>query len=173
VSTTRGKRATEPRPYARTGLHTLKAKLKLRGLNSIDRRSAGARELFGWRSELVADLGGEAELSAAKRTLVDAAARTWLYVGCVDAYLLEQRSLVNLRRRSLLPVVRERQALVDSLARILGQLGLERQARKVPDLSAYLRDRYKDEAPSSPPPSAPPPSSSPTPPTEEASAWKM
>lgn len=134
--------ATERRPYARTGLNALKARVKVKGLAAIDRRTAGAQELIAWRDQLVADLGGEDDLTAAKRALIDAAARTWLYVSCIDAFLLEQRCLVNRRRRCLLPVVRERQQLVDSLARVLGQLGLERRTRKIPDLQEYVRERY-------------------------------
>lgn len=56
----------------------------------------------------------------------------------IDAWLLVQPSLVNLRRRALLPVVRERQQLADALARYLGQLGLERRGKPVPDLASYL-----------------------------------
>jgi hypothetical protein len=36
---------------------------------------------------------------------------------------------VNVRKRSLIPVVLQRQALADGLARYLGQLGLERRAK--------------------------------------------
>jgi hypothetical protein len=32
--------------------------------------------------------------------------------------------------------------MADSLARILGQLGLERRAKKAPDLTTYLAERY-------------------------------
>jgi hypothetical protein len=46
--------------------------------------------------------------------------------------------LVNARKRTLLPVVRERQALADALARYLAQLGLERRAKPVADLATYL-----------------------------------
>lgn len=132
----------ERRAYSRTGLNALKARVKVHGLQAVDRRTAGARELLAWRTQLIADLGGQDALTAAQGALVDMAARTWLYIGSVDLWLLEQRSLVNLRRRSLLPVVRERQQLVDSLARLLTTLGLERRARKVPDLREYVEARY-------------------------------
>lgn len=45
----------------------------------------------------------------------------------VRAWILEHGSLVNARRWSGHPVVRERQQLVDSLARLLSLLGLERR----------------------------------------------
>ena len=139
---------TERRAYSRTGLNALKARVKIRGLQAIDRRTAGAQELLAWRGQLIADLGGQEALTAAQGALVDAATRTWLYVSSVDAWILEQRSLVNARRRVLLPVVRERQQLVDSLARILTTLGLERRAQKVPALAEYLRENYgSKEAP--------------------------
>ena len=38
-------------------------------------------------------------------------------------------SLINKRKKSLLPVVKERQALADGLARYLAQLGLGRVAK--------------------------------------------
>ena len=51
----------------RTGLNALKARVKVRGLAAIDRRTTAARALLDWRQELVADLGGEAKVSAAQR----------------------------------------------------------------------------------------------------------
>lgn len=133
---------TPPRPYSRHGLRALKARVKVRGLDAIDRRTVAARALLDWRKDLLQDLGGEAAVSAAQLALVEAATRTRLYVDHLDAYLLEQRSLVNAKRRAVLPVVKERQALVDSLARLLHQLGLERRARPAPSLAEYLASRY-------------------------------
>ena len=94
-----------------------------------------------------------------QHALVEAAVRTPLYVDHLDAWILEHGSLVNARRRSVHPVVRERQQLVDSLARLLGLLGLERRQPKAVDLTAYLRERYGPTEPgsgtSSPSPAAP------------------
>src|SRR5262249_57125715 len=126
----------------RHGLNGLKARVKVRGLQAIDQRTAAAQALLGWRRDLVEDLGGEAVVSAQQRALVEAAVRTRLYVDSLDAWILEHGSLVNARRRALHPVVRERQQLVDSLARLLGLLGLERRQPKAVDLSTYLNDRY-------------------------------
>ena len=42
------------------------------------------------------------------------------------AWLLTQPTLINKRKKSLLPVVLQRQTLADGLARYLAQLGLER-----------------------------------------------
>jgi hypothetical protein len=134
--------AMESRPAAakrtRTGLNALRTRVRVRGLQSIDRRTAAARALLGWRDDLIGALGGEDAVSPQQRVLVDLAVRTKLYVDAVDAWIVEQPSLVLARKRSILPVVRERQALADSLARLLGQLGLERRLKEVPTLRAYL-----------------------------------
>jgi hypothetical protein len=149
------RREKERRPYSRTGIHTLKRRVKVRGLMAIDKRTKGAQELLDWRAQLYADLGGEAEVTAAQRALIESAARTLLFIGTVDAWLLEQPTLVNRRNRAVWPALRERQQLVDSLTRILGVLGLERRAKKVPDLETYLRHRYGGDASSDPPSPAP------------------
>jgi hypothetical protein len=145
------------RPYSRHGLNALKARVKVRGLAAIDQRTAEARALLDWREELLADLGGAAAVTAAQLALVDLAARTRLYVDHLDAYLLDQPcGLVNKRRRAVYPVLRERQGLVDSLARLLGQLGLERRQREAPSLSEYVAKKYggksagPDESPPNP-----------------------
>lgn len=62
-------------------------------------------------------------MSPQQRDLVDLAARTKLYVDAIDAWIVGRPSLVLARKRSILPVVRERQALADPLARLLGKLG--------------------------------------------------
>lgn len=114
------------------------AKVKVRGLAVIDRRTLPAQALLQWRKELLADLGGEENLSAQKLALVEMIVRGRLFIDHLDAYLLSQESLVNKRssRRC-----RERQALTDSLARLLGQLGLERQAKPMPSLSEYISSK--------------------------------
>ena len=137
-------RVNPPPSYSRHGLHVLKVVVKARGFGSIDGRTAAARALLSFRAELITALGGEAELSPQQRKLVDLAARASLYVDHVDAWLTEQRSLVNHRNRTLLPALVQRQALAEHLAKLLDRLGLERRTQKVPDLHDYLRDKYRD-----------------------------
>jgi hypothetical protein len=107
-------------------------------LVTLDRRSVAARALLEWRSELIAALGGIEHVSPQQIALVELATRTRLYVDHLDAFLMEQRSLVNAKRKTVLPVLRERQQLADSLARLLIQLGLERQVKTL-DLAQALR----------------------------------
>jgi hypothetical protein len=92
-----------------------------------------------FRRELLADLGGLATVSASQAALVEMAARTRLYVDHVDAHLLEQTSLIT-RKGRLKPLVEQR--LADSLARLLGLLGLERRQPPAPSLAEYVAEKY-------------------------------
>lgn len=123
------------------------ARIRLRGFRAIDRRSAGAREALAFRQELVAALGGASDLSPQRKRLIDLAVRSSLLVDHVDAYLFEQRSLVNARTKTLLPVLVQRQMLADHLVRVLDKLGLDRVPQKVTDLSTYVRERYGPDTP--------------------------
>jgi len=129
------------RTYTRHGLNALKARVKVRGLGAIDRRTAAAQALLAWRRELVADLGGEDSISAQQRALVELAARTRLYVDSLDAWIMEQPSLVNARKRAVHPILLQRQQLADALARYMTQLGLECRVKEVRDLRTYLAEQ--------------------------------
>lgn len=134
------------RAYSRHGLNAVKARVKVRGLAAIDLRTSAGRALVEWKRELIADLGGDDAVSAQRLALVDVIVRTKLYVDSLDAWLMEQPSLVLARKRAVLPVLRERQQLADSLARMLGQLGLDRRAKPGPSLREYIeaKDRERD-----------------------------
>lgn len=113
-----------PRKYSKHGLTTLKHAVNSIGNRLIDRRTMTGRALAQWRSDLIADLGGE--VSAQQSALIDLAVKSKLLLDSIDAWLLTQRSLINHRRKAVLPVVRERQALADGLARYLSMLGLQK-----------------------------------------------
>jgi hypothetical protein len=131
-----------PRPYSRHGLNAPMARIKLRGFSTIDRRTAAAREQLALRCELANALGGETDLSPQRRKLVDMAARASLLLDHVDAWLFQQRSLVNARAKTLLPILVQRQALADHLTRLLDKLGLDRVPQKITDLASYVEQRY-------------------------------
>ena len=113
----------------KTGLRALKTLVEMRGLRAIDQRTLAGRALVEWKEALVNALGGPDQISPQRAALIDLIVRTRLYVDCVDRFLLSQESIVDKRKRSVLPAVRERQTLCDSLARLLGQLGLSRVER--------------------------------------------
>jgi hypothetical protein len=130
-----------PRPYHKHGAFALKRAVRVLGSRTIDRRTRVGRALAAWCAELAADLGGSAALSTAQRALIEQAATTRLILDSIDGWLTTQPSLIDRRKRALLPVVRERQGLADALVRYLTALGLERRTRNVEDLESYLRDR--------------------------------
>jgi hypothetical protein len=140
--------------------------VKVRGLGAIDKRTAVARGLLAWRSELIGDLGGADGVSAQKRALLDLACQTKLLLDSVDAWLLEQPTLINARRRAVLPVVLQRQQLADALARYLQVLGLERRTPSRPALVEYVANRYSRTPPVAPASSVRTPSGGPSPASE-------
>lgn len=134
------------RSYSRHGLNQLKARVMVRGLSAIDKRTAAAQALLAWRKELFTDLGGEDACSAQQKALVEVATRTRLYVESLDAWIMSQKTLVNHKRKAVLPVVLQRQTLADALARYMTQLGLERREKPVKSLPEYLADLAAEEA---------------------------
>ena len=142
---------TRPRPtrtYSTHGLTTLKRAIHTLGGRVIDRRTQLGKALARWRADLLQDLGGAETVSTQERAVVDLAVKTKLLLDSVDAWLLTQPSLVNARKRSLLPVVLQRQQLADALARYMTQIGLKRRAKPVPALGDYLARRYGEDRPS-------------------------
>ena len=94
--------------------------------------------------ELVADLGGKDAVSSQQGVILDLAVRTKLMLDSIDAWLLTRPSLVNKSKGILFPVVTQRQALADSLAKYMGMLGLERRTKLPMDLPSYLEKKYGD-----------------------------
>jgi hypothetical protein len=145
--TTPVQRRKKPRgTTTQPGYWAAKRALQRFGDHVIDGRSRVSRVLDEFRDELLRDLGGREAVSQQERVIVDLAVRTHLLVTSIDNYLLSLGSLVNRRKRALWPVVRERVALADSLARYMGQLGLERREKPIPDLKDYLHENYNDKS---------------------------
>jgi len=114
----------------RTGLLALKAKVMLRGLAVVNRRTKAARDVVKWRAELVAELGGEPGLTAARLTRIETLVRTKLLLEHLDAQLLEYDTLFSRKRGTLRPQVKailtERNRMADALERGLAALGATR-----------------------------------------------
>jgi hypothetical protein len=138
------------RSYTRHGLTAPMVRIKLAGFSAIDRRTAAARATLAFKHELIAALGGEAQLSPQRRKLIDMVARASLLLDHVDAWLFQQRSLVNARAKTLLPVLVQRQAIADHLTRLLDKLGLDRHGPTSVRQSAVviLPDNGRDRLPS-------------------------
>jgi hypothetical protein len=162
-------RPGRPRPYRKHGAFALKRAVRTLGSRTIDRRTRVGRALAAWCADLARDLGGADALSTAQRALIEQAATTRLILDSIDGWLATQPSLIDRRKRALLPVVRERQSLADALVRYLTALGLERKARDVTDLASYLAARPTTSPATAPPPAeAAGPGAEPAPPERPA-----
>jgi hypothetical protein len=113
----------------------LKASVEKLGTRLIDWRYRVGRELAKWQAELIADLGGPQELSTQKRVIIDLCLRSKLLIDSIDVWLLQQKSIINKNKRTLIGAVKERQAIADGLTRNLQLLGLDRKAK--PALKDY------------------------------------
>lgn len=134
------------RPYRRHGLVALESALRKLGQGWLEELGPVGEALRAWREGLIEDLGGDESVSTQKRAVIDLCVREYLMLESVDRWLLAQPSLVNKRRRRLFDVVLQRQRIADSLAKHLEMLGLERGARELPSLEAYIIQRYGGEA---------------------------
>jgi hypothetical protein len=114
-------------PSTKHGLTILKRAVNGLGNRVIDKRTATVKALRKWRTDLERDLGGD--ISTQQGAIVDLAVKSKLLLDSIDVWLLTQPSLVNKRKKTLLPVVLQRQQLADGLARYLSMLGLERKTR--------------------------------------------
>jgi hypothetical protein len=143
---TQPNRRKKPRNVThRVGYWAAKRALQQFGTHVIDGRSRVARVLDQFRDELLRDLGGAEAVSQQERVIVDLAVRTHLLVTSIDNYLLSLGSLVNRRKRALWPVVRERTALADSLAKYMAMLGLEKKQPPEKKLSEYIHEPVGEE----------------------------
>jgi hypothetical protein len=140
-----GHRLKKSKPTASHGLSALKRVVSARSIRELDHRTAAVKDLNAWKSSLLNDLGGAENVSTQRLAIVDVACRTWLYLNHVDCWLMQQESLINKRARKILPIVRERQQLADSLARLLLQLGLDRVAKRVGTLEEHIEETYGDK----------------------------
>ena len=132
-----GQRHGPGRPQTH-GTDTLKRAVKVLGKRYIDQRTIVGKALAAWRGELLADLGGIEAVSTQELALVEEAVKTKLMLDSIDAWLLQQKSLIVKKTRGVLPAVRDRQALVSTLRGLLGDLGLKRRSKSAPTLSEYL-----------------------------------
>ena len=135
------------RYHEQHGLHALKKAWSRLGNRMIDGRSPAAIALRKWRQEIVNDLGGPDNISAQTETIIDLACRSRLILHSVDTWIFEQESLIyrsKKRLATLLPVVIQRQALADSLAKYMSMLGLERR-HKVKTLQEILNDEQDSD----------------------------
>jgi hypothetical protein len=128
------------RSYLPHGLSALDGALKRveEGEDWTERLGPVGAALREMRAELLDAIGGEDVASPQQHMLVDLITRTHLLIESTDRFILTMQSPVNKQKRALFAVVEQRQRLVDSQARLLGQLGLDRRPRPTPRLADLL-----------------------------------
>jgi hypothetical protein len=107
------------------------------------------------RAQLIADKGGEENVSTAERMLIDLAVDAYMKKQSVAAFLLTLPELVDKRRRRVWQVVKDDVSLGTHLQSLLRDLGLERRAKDVDDLHSYIAGKARDGAPAEPEASPP------------------
>jgi hypothetical protein len=105
------------------------AKVRLLTIADLDGRTNAAKSAKALIADIESDLGGADRLSTGKRVLVGRAAITAAMIEHIEASWLSGRPVDT----------GEYNALVNSLRRLLSDLGLERKPRDVtPDLAVYV-----------------------------------
>ena len=99
-----------------------------------------ARALTAWKADLIGDLGGTDAISVQEMALVNEAAVTKLLLDSVNVWLLQQRSIINLNHKMVIPLVYNRNTLVNTLRQLLCDLGLERRAKQVASIHAIAAE---------------------------------
>ena len=115
--------------------HNLAA-LKARSLSELDGRSRAAKGLIAWKRELTASIGGQP--SAQEAMIIELCCRNRMILDSIDSWIFAQKSLLNRKRKTVLPIVRERQAIDAALAKHLQSLGLSRREPPAPTLEEYF-----------------------------------
>jgi hypothetical protein len=99
------------------------------------------------KAELIADAGGEDELTAAKRLLIDAIVTATLKSRVVHSYLATiERPWVDRRSNKVWQCVLDAAKLEAHLAKLLGQLGLERTPAPVMDVIGEVQRLHAEDA---------------------------
>jgi hypothetical protein len=138
-----GANKAEKRRQYRSNLSTMKRAIAKLGARAIPGNTKLGYALRAWRKELIADLGGEDNVSVQQRTIVELASTTKLMISSVDAWIMSQPSLLT-RERTLIPVIVQRQQLANSLTSMMAQLGLQRR-HKVKTLHEILEAEDDDK----------------------------
>lgn len=105
----------------------------------IDGRCLAARTYRRALAELFADLGGEAALSFAERSLARRAVAFELWLGTVEARAMRGEDVT-----AFMPVYSQ---ATNTLLGLFRQLGIKRRPKEIPDLQTYLRQSATDPQP--------------------------
>src|SRR5215471_5532736 len=115
-------------------------KIKLEAVSFDDLNFSSSREeqLRKRFIELLNHCGGEHLVSAVRRRLIERVVFTEYQLDCLDLYLVELGPIVNRCKRTLIPIVPERDALGSTLRKLYDQIGLDPTEPPIPTLAEYM-----------------------------------
>ena len=121
------------------GYYRRKIKLEAVSFEDLNFSSSGGEQLPKRFIELLNHCGGEHLVSAVRRRIIERVVFTEYQLDCLDLYLVELGPrIVNRRKRTLIPIVRERDALVSMLRKLYDQIGLDPTKPPIPTLAEYM-----------------------------------
>src|SRR5262249_26237977 len=121
------------------GYYRRKIKLEAVSFDDLNFSSSGGEPPRKRFLELLNHCGGEHLVSAVRRRIVERVVFTEYQLDCLDLYLVELGPrIVNRRKRTLIPIVRERDALVSMLRKLYDQIGLDPTKPAIPTLAEYM-----------------------------------
>lgn len=84
-----------------------------------------------WREAIIDDLGGDDEVTAMQRIVVDAAIRTQVILDVLDQYILNpsDQKIIDVKNGSAHFIIIQRKMYSDSLVRYMQVLGLQRRKK--------------------------------------------
>ncbi len=126
----------------RHGGYSRKRRIKKRGIKAIDGRTREGSAVLRWRSDYIDELGGWDNLFTDDKTRINRATITLWELLHIDEYEVEyvekHGTLVNRRKKTLLPFLLQKGGLEKTLVGYLDRLGHERKAKEIPSLSKAL-----------------------------------
>src|SRR5262245_19823128 len=123
----------------RHGHYKRKLKLNAASFDDLNFSSAGGEQLRERYRELLKHCGGEQHVSAVTRRIIERVCFTEYQLDCLDLYLVQLGPrIINRRKRTLIPIVRERDALVGTLTKLYDQIGLDPRRPPAPTLAEYV-----------------------------------
>ena len=123
------------------GHHARKLKLTDVRLVDISQQNGPGRLVAAKAEAIFADRGGRANLSELQQDLVNRYLVTELLIQSIDFWLLEQKSIINKRKKTAIPILAERNRLTETSLKLAQAIGLERKEPPAPSLAEFLAQR--------------------------------
>jgi hypothetical protein len=109
----------------------------------LDRRTSLYRELREREERIIAGAGGRDAISQNRLALAQHAAQIELELACANL-AIQERGPIDRRRRTLRPLVHERNRLLATYMSVLGAIGLDRAEPPALDLREYIEQRARE-----------------------------